>query len=254
MLKRLKSNTRVPKKALILAGGIGTRLRPLTFAIPKPLIPVREAPIINYILGQLVKYKYKNIYVSVNYRSDLIKLYLGDGEKYKLKINYFDEDIPLGTAGPLSFFKKKNIAIQSDEPVLIINGDILTDLNFQKLASFHHACRADITVGLINFRNQVSYGVLETDEDNNIKSIIEKPTFSYKVSAGIYLVSGRSISLVPDRFFTMPDLIQAALKQKLSVKGYLLDSHWIAIEQIRNLEDINAQSEDDWISRLKYEK
>ena len=238
------------RKALILAGGLGTRLRPLTFAIPKPLIPVREKPIIDYILSCLTKFDFNDIYISLNYRSDIIKLYLADKSTKGLKIHFFEESFPLGTAGPLSFFKKNKITIDDDESILLINGDILTDLDFNKFFSCHDDDKSDITVGMINFSHSLAYGILDVDKNNNIIGVKEKPTFHYKASAGIYLLRGRCLNLIPDKYFTVPELMEAAKRNKYIVKGFLIKNHWLAIEQIKNLEEVNDQNNGDWISKI----
>jgi len=238
-------------KALVLAGGLGTRLRPLTFAVPKPLITVRDRPILDYIIRQLVSYGFKELFISVNYKSSLIKLFIEDRDKYGIAISFFDEVEPLGTAGPLAAFDKRKIKLEANEPILVMNGDIITDQDFQGLVDFHQSKQADLTVGFIEYNNKLSYGVLETDADNNIKDIKEKPSFVYKASAGIYVVSQKCLSLVPNGFFTMPDLMLAALQAGFMVKAYPIEANWIAIEQLKNLEELNANETEDWISKLK---
>jgi len=239
------------KKALILAGGLGTRLRPLTFAIPKPLIPVRGRPIIDYILSRLVQFGLDDVYISLNYRADLIKLYLTDWKnKEKVSIRYFEETAPLGTAGPLAFLKKCNINLKRGESVLVINGDILTDLDFGRFASEHDRKNADLSVAVIKFTHSLAYGVLDMDNEDNITGVREKPSVDYSASAGIYLVGQRSLGLVPKRFFTMPELIDASRKNGLRVAGYRIKEHWLAIEQIKNLEEVNEMKKKDWISKL----
>ena len=235
-------------KALILAGGLGTRLRPLTFAIPKPLIPVRGRPIIDYILKRLEQYGFNEIYVSLNYQADMIKLYLSERKKRGLKLHYIEEQTPLGTAGPLSFLKNGGLSRQ--DSVLVMNGDILTNLDLKKLLSVHEAANADITVGMIDFSQTLSYGILLLDKDMNITSVREKPTFKYNASAGIYLVKGKCLELVPRGNYTMPELIRKARDHGLTVKGYRIKEHWLAIEHLKNLEEASGSGKKDWISRL----
>jgi len=238
------------KKALILAGGLGTRLRPLTFAVPKPLIPVRNRPIIDYIISRLAKFGVEEIYVSLNYQADIIRHYLAERDGRGVKIKYFKENSPLGTAGPLSFFNKNGVKLGKDESVLVINGDILTDLNFRRFAREHKQSEADLTVAMINYTHQLSFGVLELDRANQITGVTEKPTFRYKASAGIYLVSRRCLDLVPAERFTMPELMEEAKKQGYKVKGYIIKEHWLAIEQIKQLAEASEAKKGDWISKL----
>ena len=238
------------KKALILAGGLGTRLRPLTFAVPKPLIPVRERPIIDYIITRLAEFGFTDIYVSLNYQAELIRHYLAGKKQNGLKITCFEESSSLSTAGPLSFFKKNRVKLAADESVLVMNGDILTDLDFGRFRREHEKGGADLTVAMINYAHQLSYGVLETDADDRVVSITEKPTFNYQASAGIYLVGRRAIELVPHARYTMPELMERAQAQGQLVKGYLIKEHWLAIEQIKQLEEASEVKKGDWISKL----
>lgn len=238
------------KKALILAGGLGTRLRPLTFAVPKPLIPVRERPIIDYIITRLVKFGFNDIYISLNYQAELIRHYLAGKKRSGIRITCFEEDSPLGTAGPLSFFKKNRVRLAADESVLVMNGDILTDLDFSRFGVEHERGQADLTVAMIKYEHQLSYGVLEIDPADRVIAIKEKPTFKYKASAGIYLVGRRAIELVPHARYTMPELMEKAQKKGWLVKGYLVKEHWLAIEQIKQLEEASEIKKGDWISKL----
>jgi NDP-sugar pyrophosphorylase family protein len=228
------------KKALILAGGLGTRLRPLTFAIPKPLIPVREKPIIEHIILLLKKHGFDEIFISVGYRSELVRLYCGNGEAFGVKIKYFEEKKPLGTAGPLALFKE--LGLKADEPILVINGDILTKIDLTKFYKFHRAEKNDLTVALIDYQHQLSYGVVEKDERNKITGIVEKPIFSYQVSGGIYLVGASALPLIPrNSYFTMPELTRKMLKAGLNVGGYSVKEFWLAIEQLKDIEDANRR-------------
>lgn len=238
------------KKVLILAGGLGTRLRPLTFAVPKPLIPVRGKPIIDYLICRLLHFGFEDIYISLNYKADLIKLYLADKVRSGIKIVFFDEKIPLGTAGPLALFKRDGIKIAENESIMVINGDILTDLNFNHFLLNHEESGADLTVAMTVYSHKLSYGVLNIDQDKNIRDVNEKPNLNYKVSAGIYLLKQRCMRLVPEKLFIMPELIKASLEKGFRVKGYLIQDHWLAIEQIKNLEEVHKERKNDWISKL----
>ncbi len=237
MTKIIKNNG---KKALILAGGLGTRLRPLTFAIPKPLIPVREKPIIEHIILLLKKHGFNDIFISVGYRSELVRLYCGSGEDFGVKISYFEEKKPLGTAGPLSFFDA--VEFDKNDPVLVINGDILTTIDLTGFLRYHDSEKNDLTVALIDYKHQLSYGVVMKDARNKITGIVEKPVYSYDISGGIYLVRAGCFSLVPkNRYFTMPDLVKKMLQAKMNVAGYPVTDFWLAIEQVKDIEDANRR-------------
>ena len=228
------------KKAMILAGGLGTRLRPLTFAIPKPLIPVREKPIIEHIILLLKKHGFTDIYISVGYRSELVRLYCGDGTAFGVMIHYFEEKKPYGTAGPLASFKE--IGLDKNEPILVINGDILTDINLVSFLRFHKDEGNQLTVALVNYKHQLSYGVVEMGQGNKISGIVEKPVYSFNVSGGIYLVNADCLSLVPEnKYFTMPELVKKMLKAKMIVGGFKVKDFWLAIEQLKDIEDANSR-------------
>jgi len=239
---------RKSKKALIIAGGLGTRLRPLTFAIPKPLIPVRGRPIIDYILTRLEKADFGEIFISLNYHADIMRLYLSERKNGRSQIRFFEEKKPLGTAGPLAFLKNKKMS--QDESILVMNGDILTDLDLKKFLASHERSGADMTVGMIKSRHKLAYGVLSLDQNMEITAVSEKPTFEYDVSAGIYLVKSSCLRLVPTGKYTMPELMKNAKENDLSVKGYPIREHWMAIEHIKNLEKASGTNKKDWISKL----
>jgi NDP-sugar pyrophosphorylase family protein len=227
------------RKALILAGGLGTRLRPLTFAIPKPLIPIKEKPIIEHVILLLKKYGFTELMIAVAYRSEFIKLFLGNGKKYGVKIRYLDEKKRLGTAGPLSCMKD-HCKLREDETILVINGDILTGLNIDDFLKNHYSRGNNITVGLVKVKQKMSYGVVVMDKNEDIIEIREKPIYTYNVSGGIYLLQAEQITLVPsNRYFTMPQLIVKAKENNKKVGGYFIKEFWLAIEEIAHIEEAN---------------
>lgn len=219
-------------KAIVLAGGLGTRLRPLTFAIPKPLIPVGERPILEILVENLKTHGVKDIYLAVGYRSDLIQLYFQDGRKFGVNIHYSQEEKRLGTAGPLRLIRDR---FGLSEPVLVMNADIITQLNFHDFHESHLKTSAGITVGIRRYEYVVPYGVVETKE-GQIHSVEERPRLSFDISCGIYVVSPDVISLVPeDQFFDMPDLIRAAIQKGYSAHAYEIRESWVAIESLGDL-------------------
>ena len=211
------------KRAVILAGGKGTRLRPYTVVLPKPLMPIGEFPILEVIVKQLVAAGFDHITMAVNHQAEIIKAFFMDGSKWGIRIDYSLEDQPLGTMGPLK------LIADLPEHFLVMNGDILTDLDF---SAFHDAHLNDDEVFTISshVREQVvDYGVLETS-DGLLRGLREKPRMYYEVSMGVYMMSRTALSYVPEgRAYgfdhLMHDLIAA--KQPVSVRKF--DGYWLDI-------------------------
>lgn len=210
------------RRAIILAGGKGTRLRPYTVVLPKPLMPIGEYPILEVIIRQLVQSGFDHVTLAVNHQAEIIKAFFQNGERWGIRIDYSLEDQPLGTMGPLKLIEGLPANF------LVMNGDILTDLNY---AEFYqgHVERGDIYTISSHIREQVvDYGVLETDGDH-LTGLREKPRFNYEVSMGVYMMSSAALAYVPyGRAYgfdqLMHDLI--ALNKKVRVNrftGYWLD-------------------------------
>lgn len=215
--------------AVIMAGGFGTRLRPLTYSIPKPLLPVGEKPILEIIIGKLKDQGIREIYIITGYRSELIQTYFGNGLKFGVRISYIQEEKPLGTAGSLVFLKNR---LKNQNPFLVMNGDILTRLNFNKMQSFHLKKKADITVGTKKHTLKLPFGILQL-QDRRIMTIHEKPSFVHQISAGIYMLKSHILSLIPrETPFTMPDLLARAIARNCQVVSYPISEYWLAIEQM----------------------
>lgn len=227
-------------KAIILAGGLGTRLRPLTFAIPKPLIPVGERPILDILVQNLKAHGVTDIYLAVGYRAELIQVYFQDGRQFGVNIQYSEEDKRLGTAGPLRLVRDR---FGISEPALVMNSDIITKVNFQDLYQSHLREAAAITVGVRQYEYVVPYGVVEMAE-GQICSIEERPRLSFNISCGIYVVNSDILDLVPeDQFFDMPDLIRVAIKRGYRAVRYQIQEEWTAIESLGDLtQETNRRS------------
>ena len=227
-------------KAVIMAGGKGTRLRPITFSIPKPLLPVGEKPILELIISRLCSLKINDITLAIGYGAELIKAYFGNGKKFNIKINYVHEKKSLGTAGPLKLIKNLK------EPFLVMNGDIITKLNFLDLFSYHKKNNAAMTIAVKKYTNQLPFGTISFNK-NNVIDIEEKPTTNHLISTGIYILSPIAIRFIPvNTFFTIPDLIKALIKAKLNVIKYEFDEYWLAIEQLEQLEEASNNIK-NWI-------
>jgi NDP-sugar pyrophosphorylase family protein len=205
-----------------LAGGKGTRLRPYTTVLPKPLMPIGEFPILDVVVRQLIKNGFGHITMAVNHQADLIRAFFGDGQKWNVKIDYSQENEPLGTMGPLTLI--------SDLPdhFLIMNGDVLTDLNFRKFHDEHVASDNIFSISAFQRIEKVDYGVLNSDRDGQLIGFTEKPNNTYLVSMGIYMASQRILDFIPESFFgfdtLMLDLISK--REQVAIKnhnGYWLD-------------------------------
>jgi NDP-sugar pyrophosphorylase family protein len=221
---------------VILAGGKGVRLRPLTYTIPKPLLPVGEKPILEEIVERLKASGFRELIIAVGYRAELIETYFRDGAHLGVDIRYVREVHPLGTAGPLSLVLE-TCDLPAGEPLLAMNGDILTDLDMRAFIEFHRAGGYEVTVATREFHMQHPYGVIEVDGDA-VTGIVEKPVEKDIVSAGIYAIQPSAIDAVPhNAFFDMPDLMNALLAQGRRVGAYRFDDEWIAIDRIEQLED-----------------
>lgn len=224
---------------VIMAGGLGTRLRPLTDTLPKPMLKVGSKPILQIILERFRQQGFRNIFLCVNYKSHIIEEYFGDGSKYGLNITYIKEEKRMGTAGALSLIPNLY------EDFIVMNGDILTDIDFAKMLAFHHSNYSHATMGVREYTTQIPYGVVNT-LDNKITSIEEKPSLSFKVSAGIYILSPNSLSLIPrDKFFDMPALFEASLEKKdYNTLSYLIEDYWIDIGRKEEYDRANSEIEE----------
>lgn len=234
---KLLDTAKKPNKVVIMAGGLGTRLRPLTEHIPKPMLKVGNKPILQIILENFKAQGFYDIVLCVNYKSHVIEDYFGDGSKFELNIEYVREDTRLGTAGALSLLTNL-----PTEPFIVMNGDILSDIDFNKMLDFHIKQECVATMGVREFSVSVPYGVVES-ELNNIKSIIEKPTYSFFVSAGIYVLNPSVLNLIPkNRFYDMPSLFEVlSLDSSFgNAKSYLINEYWIDIGRMEEYERANS--------------
>jgi NDP-sugar pyrophosphorylase family protein len=221
-------------KAMILAGGLGTRLRPFTFSIPKPLLPVGEKPILQIIIEQMNAAGIKDIILATGYQAELIRAFCGDGSKYGVRVSYVHEEKPMGTAGPLSLARQY---FDRDEVFLLMNGDIITKLNFAEFFRAGTKNQCDLTVGYTKHVYRSPYGVLSIINDS-VEAVTEKPCYEHSVNAGIYCVRSSALEFVPDEaFFTMPELMQALMAAGRKVGAYYIQDCWIGIESVEHFEE-----------------
>jgi NDP-sugar pyrophosphorylase family protein len=210
------------KQAVILAGGQGRRLLPYTKILPKPLWPVGDVPIVEILLRQLAKAEIKDIIMAVGYQGELMKIILGDGKQFGLKIRYSLENKPLGTAGPLK------IIDDLDKSFLVLNGDLLTDLPFDKFIDYHNNTKAPVTVAVFKRTVNVDFGVV-IEKGKKIADYIEKPSIGYLVSMGIYAFNREILPLIPNRRFDFPHLVHKLIKQGRNPAVYHHDGKWLDI-------------------------
>ena len=217
-------------KAVILAGGLGTRLKPFTDVIPKPLLPLGERTLMEIQIESLKRAGFNEIFVATNYKSDLIKAYLGTGEKFGVRIAFSEERIPLGTCGPLSLLRDR-----LQEPFLVTNGDILTNLDFRKIYEYALARDSALCVGTKIIGTPFRFGNVTIDEQQNIVHVEEKPEFHLEVVAGIYCMKPSIHDHIPSgEYFGMDTLIKNMLKAKATVSRYLIEDYWIDIGQVED--------------------
>ena len=212
-------------KAVILAGGKGTRLRPYTTHFPKPLMPVGDKPILESVIYQLKDAGILDIIITTGHLSEMIHVLIGDGSKIGVRIKYSLEDKPLGTAGPLDLLRN-----DLTEDFILINGDVLSDINFSEMIKFHKQNNNTATIGSVERNVFVDFGLVKLDNENKYLGWDEKPTLKYLVSMGIYILNPRALNSLPKGgFFNIPDLIQALHHSNEKVMGFIHNGYWLDI-------------------------
>ena len=225
---------------VIMAGGRGKRLMPLTEDCPKPMLKVNGKPMLEILIEQCKKSGLKNFYLSVNYLKEQIIDYFGDGSRWGVKIDYLIEDKPLGTAGSLSL-----IGNRETNSVLVMNGDVLTRLNPADLIHYHESQNCMATLCVREYESTVPFGVIEVS-GNCLSGIKEKPTFQYLVNAGVYVLKPESLSFIPDnQFYDMPDLIQDLQKLQHQVAVCPIHEYWIDVGRPETLQQAHATWESE---------
>lgn len=211
-------------QAIILAGGKGTRLRPYTASFPKPLMPLGEKPILEIVILQLRKAGFKDIVISTGHLAQLIEAYFGNGKKYGVQIRYVREEKPLGTAGALALID------QLEEDFLVMNGDLLTTLNYGRMFNFHKEKKAKATIAVHERINKVDYGVIKVTKNGNLEDYIEKPNNNYLVSMGINILNRNAVSYVKKgETIGMPELMLRLKAKKECVMCYQEKCKWLDI-------------------------
>ncbi|MDR3400913.1 MAG: nucleotidyltransferase family protein [Chthoniobacter sp.] len=225
LMKEMVKENDQPIQAVIMAGGFGQRLRPLTESLPKPMLPVGEKPMMELIINQLRDSGINKVNVTTHFEPEKIKSYFGDGSDFGVDLNYVSEESPLGTAGALSLMDEKH------ERLLVINGDILTEVDFRAMLSYHCEHGADLTVAVRAYDFQVPYGVIESD-GMVVTGVQEKPVMQFFVNAGIYLLEPSVHRHIPqDQHFDMTDLIKQLVAVGRPVASFPVVEYWLDIGQ-----------------------
>jgi NDP-sugar pyrophosphorylase family protein len=211
-------------RAVILAGGKGTRLAPYTTILPKPLLPIGDVPVAEILIRQLAAAGVGEITMAVGHLAGLLQAYFGDGSRWNVAIDYSLEEEPLGTAGPLA------LVDGLQKTFVVVNGDLLTTLDFAKMVDAHRESGATATTGVFRQKLQIELGVIETDDAGALTSYTEKPTMTYEVSVGAYVMEPEVIEFIPvGRTFDLPDVVKALIAAGRRVQAYRFDGHWLDI-------------------------
>ncbi|EKO3975210.1 nucleotidyltransferase family protein [Vibrio fluvialis] len=222
----------------LMAGGFGTRLRPLTDKCPKPMLKIGDKPILETVIRSFIKAGFVNFYISTHYMPELIQAHFGDGSELGVNITYVHEQSPLGTGGALGLLPKD---LPEGLPLIMMNGDVLTKVDFQRLLDFHVSHDADATMCVREYDYQIPYGVIN-GEGNKITSMVEKPIQRFFVNAGIYVVSPRVIQSVPENCrIDMPTLLERHMQERDKILMFPIHEYWL---DIGRMDDFNRAQAD----------
>lgn len=223
---------------VIMAGGRGTRLHPLTENMPKPMIPVGGQPLIETIIRSLIDQGFRRIYLSISFKADMFRLHFGDGSLYGAEIRYIEEETRMGTAGALGLLDER-----PSGPFIVMNGDLLTAVNFNKMIAYHRASESLATMCVRDYRVPIPFGVVELD-GNRVSAIVEKPVKTYFVNAGIYVLEPEILSRVPrGQYLDMTTLLDRIMAEGGSVSSFPIHEYWLDIGRFDDLQQ--AQNEFD---------
>lgn len=221
-LSMLVESMALPNSAVIMAGGLGQRLMPLTKNVPKPLLKVGDKPIIEHVIGNISNHGVESFFVTINYKSDMVKEHLKDGTNLGVKIDYIEEKEQLGTVGAISLLKDKKIEF----PFIVMNGDILTRTNFSKLLEHHKNSGNLMTVCLTRYQYDVPYGIVDV-KDDNVMGISEKPIYNFFINAGIYCMSPELIEFIPSNTkYDINCLMGQLFEKKIPIGHFIVDGYW----------------------------
>ncbi|HYH16698.1 MAG TPA: nucleotidyltransferase family protein [Flavisolibacter sp.] len=220
----------VPVEAILMAGGEGKRLRPLTENLPKPLLPIGNKPIIEHNIDRLIKYGVSRIRISINYLGHMLQEYFADGSSKNIHIDYISEDKPMGTVGAVA-----SIEEWYSEHILIMNSDLLTNIDYSDFYTDFINSNADLAIAAVPYHVNIPYAVLETESENEVRALTEKPTYTYFSNAGIYLLKRKVIEYIPkDCCYNMTDLIETLMKNGHKVISYPIRGYWLDIGKMND--------------------
>jgi len=223
----------------LMAGGIGKRLQPLTNEVPKPLLKIGGVPILETILNQFISAGFHNFYISVYYKAEMIENYFGDGSKWNVSIRYIREKEPLGTAGCLGLVPRTGQKL----PMILINGDILTQVNFEQLLNFHIDSDSNATMCVREYDFQVPYGVVQAD-NGFITNIVEKPVHKFFVNAGVYVLDPMILDAIDgSNYLDMPNLLESEIRNGNKVSMFPIHEYWLDIGQMEQFEKAQQDSQ-----------
>ncbi|TKI58591.1 CBS domain-containing protein [Brevibacillus antibioticus] len=236
MLNDLLRPTKKDNWVVLMAGGLGTRLYPLTHDCPKPLLKVGNKPLLETILQSFIEQGFHKFYISVNYKAEMIQDYFGDGSQWGVTIHYLQEKESLGTAGALSLLPEL-----PKDPFFVMNGDLLTKVNFDQLLDFHKTYQAQATMCVREYDHQIPYGVV-TLEKQKLVAMEEKPTQRFFVNAGIYVLSPGALKNIPhNRYLDMPSLFEQLMKEEQQTIAFPIREYWLDIGRMADFERANME-------------
>jgi len=231
---------------VIMAGGLGTRLSPLTDSIPKPMVEISGKPLLEHIIMRFKSCGFREFSLSVNYMADVIENHFGDGSKYGIKVDYIHEEKRMGTAGSLSL-----INVDSERPIFVTNGDVVTGLDYEAMMTFHTKRKGDATIGVNTYAQQIQYGVVSL-EHHKVTKIEEKPIHKFLANSGNYIVQGKCLPYLPqNEFFDMPNLLNLLAQNNKHVMAYPLHEYWQDVGNLRDLEKARKSFSDLQSSLVK---
>jgi dTDP-glucose pyrophosphorylase len=222
-------------KVVLMVGGIGERLRPLTENTPKPMLQVGNRPILHTIVEKFSNCGFVDIVMCVNYKSKIIQDYFGDGKKFGVNIEYVQEDQKMGTAGALSLLKDK-----LNEPFFVMNGDLLTTLDFEKMLDFHLDNKSKATMCVRQYKFKIPFGVVSLNNEN-IVSLEEKPIHNFFVNAGIYVLDSECLEFIPNKFYNMTSLFEKMVSNRKKTISFPMNEYWIDIGRLVDYEKANSE-------------
>jgi len=236
LIDELLNKKQKPNWVVLMAGGIGSRLRPLTNDSPKPLLKVGKKPLLETILENFIEQGFFQFFISVNYKAEMIEDYFGDGSRWGVKILYLQENERMGTAGSISLLPGK-----PKEPLILMNGDLLTKVNFNRLLEFHEEQLSEATMCVREYDIQIPYGVAKLNQ-HKIVDIDEKPIHRFFVNAGIYVLEPELLKLIPENcVFDMTDFFEDLIQHKYATIAFPIREYWRDIGHIEDYKKVNGE-------------